>query len=58
MMFTTGLAQWIGEGMAHAFEANSTFGLVALLTGVGAVGLRLNHPQILNSQFPILNHLQ
>jgi len=34
LMFTTGLAQWMGEGLAHALQARSTFGLVALFTAV------------------------
>jgi len=37
LMFSTGLAKWIGEGLAHALEAKTTFGLVALFTGVAII---------------------
>jgi len=37
LMFTTGLAQWIGEGLAHALNARSTLGLVILFTAVAAL---------------------
>ena len=37
LMFSTGLAKWIGEGLAQALEANTSFGLVALFTGVAIV---------------------
>ena len=34
LMFSTGLAQWLGEGLAHALQARSTLGLVMLFTAV------------------------
>ena len=34
LMFSTGLARWIGEGLAGALKAKSLFGLVALFTAV------------------------
>jgi sodium-dependent dicarboxylate transporter 2/3/5 len=34
LMFSTGLAQWMGEGLAQALNAKSTLGLVILFTGV------------------------
>jgi len=34
LMFSTGLAQWIGEGLAHALNAKSVMGLIILFTGV------------------------
>ena len=34
LMFSTGLARWIGEGLAGALHAKSLFGLVALFTAV------------------------
>ena len=34
LMFSTGLARWIGEGLAGALHARSLFGLVALFTAV------------------------
>jgi sodium-dependent dicarboxylate transporter 2/3/5 len=34
LMFSTGLARWIGEGLAGALNAKSLFGLVALFTAV------------------------
>jgi len=32
LMFSTGLASWLGEGLAHAFHAHSNFGVIALFT--------------------------
>jgi solute carrier family 13 (sodium-dependent dicarboxylate transporter), member 2/3/5 len=37
LMFSTGLAKWIGEGLAHAFNAKSTLGLVILFAGVATL---------------------
>ncbi len=37
LMFSTGLAQWMGEGLAHALNAQKTLGLVALFTAVAIV---------------------
>jgi sodium-dependent dicarboxylate transporter 2/3/5 len=37
LMFSTGLAKWIGEGLAHAFNAKSTFGLILLFTAVATL---------------------
>ena len=34
LMFSTGLAKWLGEGLAHAAHAQTTFGLVVLFTAV------------------------
>jgi sodium-dependent dicarboxylate transporter 2/3/5 len=34
LMFQTGLAEWIGHGLAEAFAANSQLGLTILFTGV------------------------
>jgi sodium-dependent dicarboxylate transporter 2/3/5 len=34
LMFSTGLAQWLGEGLAHRLQADSTLGLVMLFTAV------------------------
>jgi solute carrier family 13 (sodium-dependent dicarboxylate transporter), member 2/3/5 len=34
LMFSTGLAQWLGEGLAHTLQARSTLGLVMLFTAV------------------------
>src|SRR5262249_3548762 len=34
LMFATGLAKWIGEGLAHAMNAHSTVGLTILFTVV------------------------
>jgi sodium-dependent dicarboxylate transporter 2/3/5 len=32
LMFSTGLAEWLGSGLAHQLQAHSTLGLVALFT--------------------------
>jgi sodium-dependent dicarboxylate transporter 2/3/5 len=37
MMFSTGLAKWIGEGLAHAFNARSTLGLIILFAGIATL---------------------
>jgi sodium-dependent dicarboxylate transporter 2/3/5 len=37
LMFGTGLARWMGEGLAGALKAESLFGLVALFTAVAIV---------------------
>lgn len=37
LMFKTGLAEWMGQGLAHAFQANTTFGLVALFSLVAII---------------------
>ncbi|MEY2409642.1 MAG: solute carrier family 13 (sodium-dependent dicarboxylate transporter), er 2/3/5 [Verrucomicrobiota bacterium] len=37
LMFSTGLAGWMGKGLAGALHAHSTFGLVALFTAVAIV---------------------
>jgi solute carrier family 13 (sodium-dependent dicarboxylate transporter), member 2/3/5 len=37
LMFSTGLAQWIGEGLSHALNARSTLGLVILFAGVATL---------------------
>jgi sodium-dependent dicarboxylate transporter 2/3/5 len=37
LMFNTGLANWIGEGLAQALEAKTSAALVALFTGVAIV---------------------
>jgi solute carrier family 13 (sodium-dependent dicarboxylate transporter), member 2/3/5 len=34
LMFSTGLAQWMGEGLAHALEVRTVLGLVVLFTVV------------------------
>jgi sodium-dependent dicarboxylate transporter 2/3/5 len=34
LMFSTGLARWLGEGLAGAIQAHSTLGLVMLFTAV------------------------
>lgn len=34
LMFSTGLARWVGEGLAHALNAKSTLALVMLFAGV------------------------
>jgi sodium-dependent dicarboxylate transporter 2/3/5 len=34
LMFSTGLAEWLGSGLAHQLQAHSTLGLVALFTAV------------------------
>jgi len=36
-MFKTGLAKWVGEGLAGAMQAQSTLGLVVLFTVVGVL---------------------
>jgi sodium-dependent dicarboxylate transporter 2/3/5 len=33
-MFSTGLASWLGEGLAHAFHARTNLGVIALFTFV------------------------
>ena len=35
LMFSTGLASWLGEGLAHAFHARTNLGVIALFTFVG-----------------------
>jgi sodium-dependent dicarboxylate transporter 2/3/5 len=35
LMFATGLARWIGEGLAHALRADTALGLIVLFTGIG-----------------------
>jgi sodium-dependent dicarboxylate transporter 2/3/5 len=35
LMFSTGLAKWIGGGLAGVFQAHSVFGLTLLFTAVG-----------------------
>jgi sodium-dependent dicarboxylate transporter 2/3/5 len=37
LMFSTGLAKWMGEGLAGALHAHSTLGLCALFTAVAIV---------------------
>jgi solute carrier family 13 (sodium-dependent dicarboxylate transporter), member 2/3/5 len=37
LMFSTGLAKWMGEGIAHALSAHSVFALVVLFAAVGAL---------------------
>jgi len=37
LMFSTGLARWLGEGLAHALQAHSALGLVMLFTAVAIV---------------------
>lgn len=37
MMFNTGLAQWMGEGVAGSFPAHSEFGLIVLFTATAIV---------------------
>jgi sodium-dependent dicarboxylate transporter 2/3/5 len=37
LMFSTGLARWLGEGLAHALQAHSRLGLVMLFTAVAIV---------------------
>jgi sodium-dependent dicarboxylate transporter 2/3/5 len=32
LMFNTGLASWLGEGLAHTFQARTNFGVIALFT--------------------------
>ena len=34
LMFSTGLAEWLGAGLAHKLQAHTTLGLVALFTAV------------------------
>lgn len=34
LMFSTGLADWLGSGLAHKLQAHTTLGLVALFTAV------------------------
>jgi solute carrier family 13 (sodium-dependent dicarboxylate transporter), member 2/3/5 len=34
LMFSTGLAQWVGEGLAHTLQTRSTLGLVMLFAAV------------------------
>lgn len=34
LMFSTGLAKWLGEGLAHTLQVRSTLGLVMLFTAV------------------------
>jgi sodium-dependent dicarboxylate transporter 2/3/5 len=34
LMFSTGLASWLGEGLAHTFHAHTNFGVIALFTFV------------------------
>lgn len=36
-MFSTGLAKWLGEGLAHALQANTTFGLIVFFTIVTVI---------------------
>lgn len=36
-MFSTGLARWIGEGLAGAMQAHTTLGLIVLFTVVGVL---------------------
>lgn len=36
-MFSTGLAKWIGEGLAGAFQTHTVFGLIVLFTIIGTV---------------------
>ena len=35
LMFSTGLAHWIGSGLAALFQSHSVVGLTVLFTGVG-----------------------
>ena len=37
LMFSTGLARWIGEGLANAMQAKSTLGLVILFTAIATI---------------------
>jgi sodium-dependent dicarboxylate transporter 2/3/5 len=37
LMFSTGLARWLGEGLAQALQARSTLGLVMLFTAVAII---------------------
>jgi sodium-dependent dicarboxylate transporter 2/3/5 len=37
LMFSTGLARWIGEGLAHALDAKTTLGLVVLFAIVATL---------------------
>ena len=37
LMFSTGLAKWMGEGIAHALNAHSILGIVVLFAAVGAI---------------------
>jgi sodium-dependent dicarboxylate transporter 2/3/5 len=37
LMFSTGLAKWIGEGLANLLDARTSLGLIALFTAVGIV---------------------
>ena len=37
LMFSTGLARWIGEGLAQALQTRTTFGLVVLFCAVAIV---------------------
>jgi sodium-dependent dicarboxylate transporter 2/3/5 len=36
-MFSTGLARWIGEGLAHSLNANSALGLTVLFAVIGVL---------------------
>lgn len=36
-MFSTGLAKWMGEGLANALHTNTTLGLIVLFTVVGTM---------------------
>ena len=37
LMFSTGLAKWMGEGLAHALNAHTVLGLIILFAAVGAM---------------------
>jgi solute carrier family 13 (sodium-dependent dicarboxylate transporter), member 2/3/5 len=37
LMFATGLAKWMGEGIAHALHANTLIGLVMLFAALGTI---------------------
>lgn len=37
LMFTTGLAMWLGDGLVHATKANSTLGLTVLFAVLGSL---------------------
>ena len=37
LMFSTGLAQWMGQGLAHALQARTSLGLVLLFSAVAIV---------------------
>jgi sodium-dependent dicarboxylate transporter 2/3/5 len=37
LMFSTGLAKWMGEGIAHALQANTVLGLTMLFAALGTI---------------------